>query len=81
MKDWISVKDKLPQKSDSVRTQTVLLWCEGQPNSPYTLGYGIMDDGVNYPFTIKKWVSTDSGCNIIYGDVTHWSELLDPPTF
>ena len=79
MSEWISVQDDLPRKSDHVRTQTVLLWCTGQPKSPYTLGYGIMVDGVNYPFKIKRWVSTDSGCNIIYGDVTHWSELPEPP--
>ena len=77
--EWISVNDDLPQKSDHIRTQTVLLWCLGQPKSPYTLGYGIMNDGINYPFTIKNWVSTDSGCNIIYGDITHWMPLPEPP--
>ena len=79
MNEWISVKDKLPEKSDSVRTQTALLLCTGQSKSRYTLGYGIMDDGVNYPFTIRKWVSTDTGCNIIYGDVTHWMPMPKPP--
>ena len=77
---WISVDDDLPPKSDSIRTQTVLLWCSGQCQSPFTLGYGIMVDGVNYPFTIKQWKSTDSGCDIIYGDVTHWQPLPQPPT-
>ena len=79
MMEWISVNDGLPRKSDHIRTQTVLLWCYGQPNSPYMLGYGIMNDGVNYPFTVKCWKSTDTGCNVIYGDVTHWAELPEPP--
>ena len=76
---WMSVDKELPIKFDHIRTQTVLLWCSGQPNSPYTLGYGIMNDGVNYPFTIKRWKTTDSGSDFIHGEVTHWMKLPNPP--
>jgi hypothetical protein len=79
MNDWINVEDRLPVKRDSKRTQTVILWVDRQPNSPYTLGYGLMNNGVNYPFTIKAWASTDSGSDIIYGNVTHWMPLPPPP--
>ena len=77
---WISVEDRLPPKSDHKRTQKVLLWIDGAEKSPYTLGYGIMNDGVNYPYTIRKWASTDSSHDMIYGAVTHWMPLPEPPT-
>jgi hypothetical protein len=77
--EWISVEDRLPRKSNHETTQNVLLWCGNQPNSPYTIGYGVMVDGVNYPFEISSWKSLDSGCNIIYGEVTHWMPLPEPP--
>ena len=77
--DWVSVKNRLPPKLDHIRTQTVLLWCPQQPNAPFILGYGIMNDGVNYPYTIKTWKSMDTGFDVIYGDVDHWMPLPEPP--
>ena len=75
---WISINDSLPAKSNSVRTQTVLLWNSGVCGSPYTLGYGVMDDGVNYPFNVEYWCYQQSG-NTIHGAVTHWMSLPEPP--
>ena len=77
--EWINVKDKLPPKSDHKRTNTVLLWVDGLPKSPYLLGYGIMNDGVNYPYTIREWAYTDSTNDMMYGTVTHWMPLPKPP--
>ncbi len=76
---WISVDDELPGKFNASTTYNVLLWCPEQPRSPVTIGHGVMIDGVNYPFKIKRWVSTAPGCNIIFGKVTHWQPLPDPP--
>lgn len=76
---WFNVNSKLPNKSDHIKTERVLLWCSKQPNSPYVIGYGIMKDGVNYPYEISQWNNLDSGCNIIFGEVTHWMRLPDPP--
>ena len=79
MMEWISVEDELPRKSNSEITETVLLWYVGKSKSPYTLGYGVMNDGVNYPFTIHTWHYDDEGANAICGEVTHWMPLPEPP--
>lgn len=79
MDNWISVKDRVPPKSDHINTQRVLLFVKGQPNSPYLIGYGIMKDGVNYPYEIKGWRKVDEACNLIFGEVTHWQPLPPPP--
>ena len=72
---WISVKDKLPEKSNHKKTANVLLWCPQQPNMPWIIGYGLIKNGVNYPYEIDVWKSIDASCNIIYGEVTHWMPL------
>ena len=79
MNKWISVKDELPEKYNHKRTKLVLLWSVGSPHTPVVIGYGCIVDGVNYPFEIKCWKSVDSGCDIIYGEVTHWQSLPMPP--
>ena len=79
MSKWISVDDNLPLKSNHKRTVNVLLWCSGQPSMPFVIGHGIIVDGVNFPYKIKLWKSLDSGCDIIYGEVTHWMPLPEPP--
>ena len=48
MSEWISVEDRLPKKYNHKRTVNVLMWIPEQPNSPIVIGYGLMNDGVNY---------------------------------
>lgn len=68
MSEWISVKDKLPDKGDQVL-------CYGEePNN-------IHDDGLPFKTGIydgKNWIS-DHFCESSYIEVTHWMPLPEPP--
>jgi len=79
MSDWIKVEDMLPGKSDHIKTNNVLLWCPSHPKEPYIIGYGVMGDGVNYPYEIIEWKSLRGSCKTIFADVTHWQPLPLPP--
>jgi hypothetical protein len=69
--EWISVKDRLPEKVDHLVRMTGTGW------SDEVLAYGDYSIEVcSYKHTDRIWYMTDGD---IHKNVTHWMPLPEPP--
>ena len=73
MKDWISVKDRLPEKGIDV------LVCEMKFEHKYpNIGIGELDQEGNWWYSIGEEIQKED-YDQDYRSITHWMPLPEPP--